>query len=87
MWWLNRTARDGNLWFADVPTDFYACFGHGGHEGMAVFPTQEIIVSWITDRELHLQNQEDGNRAFELLVSIRQLSAFRDQCQFLDRRM
>ncbi|MEZ6148274.1 MAG: serine hydrolase [Planctomycetaceae bacterium] len=67
MWWLNRTARDGNLWFADVPTDFYACFGHGGREGMAVFPTQEIIVSWITDRELH-QNREDGNRAFELLV-------------------
>ncbi|MEZ6048183.1 MAG: serine hydrolase [Planctomycetaceae bacterium] len=67
MWWLNQTARDGNLWFKDVPDDFYACFGHGGREGMAVLPSQGIIVSWITERELH-QNRKDGSHAFRMLV-------------------
>jgi CubicO group peptidase (beta-lactamase class C family) len=66
MWWLNRTARDGALWFPDVPEDFYACFGHGGQEGMAVLPSQGILVSWIGKR-LH-QDRERGNRAFRLLV-------------------
>ncbi len=67
MWWLNRKSRDGKLWFPDVPDDFYACLGHGGNEGMAVFPSQDLVVSWITKRELH-QNRDDGNRAFSLLV-------------------
>ncbi len=66
MWWLNRTARDGKLWFPDVPDNFYACFGHGGQEGMAVLPTQDMIVSWIGNR-LH-QDRERGNRAFHALV-------------------
>ncbi len=66
MWWLNKKARDGQLWFKDVPTDFYACFGHGGQEGMAVLPTQRIIVSWIGKR-VH-QDRERGNRAFTALV-------------------
>ncbi len=65
MWWLNRTARDGRLWFPDVPDDLFACFGHGGQEGMAVLPSQEIIVSWI-GRRLH-EDRAAGNRAFRLL--------------------
>ena len=67
MWWLNETARDQQRWFKEVPADFYACFGHGGREGMAVLPTQGLIISWITERELH-QNRNDGNRAFGTLV-------------------
>jgi CubicO group peptidase (beta-lactamase class C family) len=66
MWWLNRTARDGELWFPDVPADFFACFGHGGQEGLAVLPSQDIVVSWI-GKELH-QDRARGNRAFRSLV-------------------
>ncbi|HSH14508.1 MAG TPA: hypothetical protein VLD18_00645, partial [Verrucomicrobiae bacterium] len=66
MWWLNKPARDGKLWFEDVPEDFYACFGHGGEEGMAVLPSQRIVVSWI-GRKVH-QDRERGNRAFRALV-------------------
>ncbi len=67
MWWLNRTARDGRLWFPDVPEDFYACLGHGGQEGMAVFPSHGMIVSWISKQRLH-EDRERGNQAFRLLV-------------------
>ncbi|MCA9039419.1 MAG: serine hydrolase [Planctomycetaceae bacterium] len=67
MWWLNKTARDGELWFKDVPDNFYACFGHGGREGMAILPEQGIIVSWITEKELH-QDRNAGNYAFTLLT-------------------
>ena len=67
MWWLNRQARDGQLWFPEVPADFYACFGHGGEEGMAVFPSQDIVVSWV-GTGLH-QNRELGNRALHLLTT------------------
>lgn len=66
MWWLNRTGRDGRLWFPDVPENFFACFGHGGQEGMAVLTDQRMVVSWI-GRELH-QDRDRGNRAFRLLV-------------------
>jgi len=71
MWWLNQTARDGELWFANVPDNFYACFGHGGREGMAVLPSEGIIVSWISEKELH-QNRQAGSRAFRLLVDAAQ---------------
>ncbi|MEX2187266.1 MAG: serine hydrolase [Pirellulales bacterium] len=67
MWWLNRRARDGKLWFPDVSDDFFACFGHGGQEGMAVLPGEEIVVSWIGN-ELH-QDRERGNRAFRTLAA------------------
>lgn len=67
MWWLNRRARDGNLWFPDVGDDFFACFGHGGQEGLAVLPGDEVVVSWIGN-ELH-QDRERGNRAFRTLAA------------------
>ena len=67
LWWLNKLARDERLWFPDVPDDFFACFGHGGKEGMAVLPKQRLIVSWI-GKAVH-QDRELGNRAFGLLVS------------------
>ena len=66
LWWLNKPARDGKRWFADVPEDFFACFGHGGREGMAVLPGAGIIVSWIGQR-LH-QDRHRGNRAFRALL-------------------
>ena len=66
MWWLNRPAHDGARWFCDVPDDLYACFGHGGQEGMAVLPRQRIVVSWIGN-QLH-QDRERGNRAFRTLT-------------------
>ncbi len=67
MWWLNRVARDGRRWFPDVPDDFLACFGHGGREGMAVLPSQDVVVSWI-GHALH-EDRALGNQAFALLVS------------------
>lgn len=67
MWWLNRRSREGKLWFPDVNDDFFAAFGHGGQEGMAVLPREEIIVSWIGN-ELH-QDRDRGNRAFRTLAA------------------
>ncbi|MCA9103373.1 MAG: serine hydrolase [Planctomycetales bacterium] len=67
LWWLNRRARDGRLWFPEAPDDLFACFGHGGAEGMAVLPSQRIVVSWIGN-ELH-QDRERGSRAFSTLAS------------------
>ncbi|MEZ6116838.1 MAG: hypothetical protein R3C28_09735 [Pirellulaceae bacterium] len=65
LWWLNRPCEDGTRWFPDVDPGLFACFGHGGQEGMAVLPGSRVIVSWV-GKELH-QDRERGNRAFRLL--------------------
>ncbi|MCA9198920.1 MAG: serine hydrolase [Planctomycetales bacterium] len=65
LWWLNHPCEDGTRWFPDVDPGLFACFGHGGQEGMAVLPGSRVIVSWV-GKELH-QDRERGNRAFRLL--------------------
>ncbi len=67
LWWLNRRCRDGSLWFPDVTESMAACFGHGGAEGMAIFPEEHLIVSWVGN-ELH-QDRRRGNAAFAKLLS------------------
>jgi len=46
LWWLNGVDREGKRHWPGVPDDVYGCFGHGGLRAMAVFPSQQLIVSW-----------------------------------------
>ena len=67
LWWLNRPARDGHLWYADAPGDMFMALGHGGRRGMAVMPSLGLIVSWNDAGELHVERSL-GDRAFAALA-------------------
>jgi CubicO group peptidase (beta-lactamase class C family) len=67
LWWVNGYARDGQRWWKDAPANMFTALGHCGQRGLAVFPDQQLIVSWNDTKELHC-NRELGNRAFRILV-------------------
>jgi hypothetical protein len=67
LWWLNAVSRDGKRWWMDAPADMFLCLGHGGREGLAVLPSQRMIVSWNGTKRLH-SDRKLGNRAFKLLA-------------------
>ena len=47
LWWLNGVRRNGQRRWPDAPPDVYACLGHAnGKRGMAVMPSQDIVLSW-----------------------------------------
>lgn len=66
LWWLNGVARDGQRWWADAPEDMYLCLGYGGREGLAVFPSLNMITSWNETKRVHA-DRDFGNRAFRIL--------------------
>jgi len=67
LWWLNGVARDGERWWKDAPPDMFTALGHCGMRGLAVLPTQDIVVSWNDTRELHC-DRELGSKAFGHLI-------------------
>lgn len=67
LWWLNGVARDGKHWWYDAPADMFLALGHGGVEGLAVFPSRRIVVSWNQARRIH-SDRKLGSRAFKLLA-------------------
>lgn len=47
LWWINGENADGERLWPDAPRDIFAALGHkNGMRGMAVFPSQDVIVSW-----------------------------------------
>jgi CubicO group peptidase (beta-lactamase class C family) len=67
LWWVNGFARDGQRWWKNAPPNLFAALGHCGQRGLAVFPDQQLIVSWNDSHELHC-DRELGNRAFHTLL-------------------
>ncbi|MCB1096531.1 MAG: serine hydrolase [Verrucomicrobiae bacterium] len=53
LWWLNEQARDGQLWWMGAPGDMYGALGHCGQRGIAILPTQRMVVSWNDGNQLH----------------------------------
>lgn len=45
-WWVNRTDRAGNRFFADLPPDAFVASGHGGKRALWVIPSLDLIVAW-----------------------------------------
>jgi hypothetical protein len=68
LWWVNAPARDGRRWWADAPADMFCALGHCGQRGLAVLPTERMVVSWNDAAELHC-DRELGSRAFAQLVA------------------
>lgn len=67
LWWCNEQSRDGERWWTDAPADMYCALGHCGKRGVAILPTQRIVVSWNDAKELHC-DREVGNSAFQILL-------------------
>ena len=67
LWWINEVSRDGKRWWYEAPGDMYCALGHCGQRGLAVLPSQGLVVSWNDARELHC-HRELGNQAFGILV-------------------
>ncbi|MCA9217698.1 MAG: hypothetical protein KDB27_31730, partial [Planctomycetales bacterium] len=68
LWWVNAQSRDGRRWWADAPADMFCALGHCGQRGIAIMPTERIVVSWNDAKQLHC-NRELGNEAFASLAS------------------
>ncbi|MBX7256610.1 MAG: beta-lactamase family protein [Candidatus Hydrogenedentes bacterium] len=69
MWWVNGVDRDGKRNWPDAPEDVFAALGHAnGMRGMAVFPSQDIVMSW-NDTVIDGMPEESNplNRMFSLL--------------------
>jgi CubicO group peptidase (beta-lactamase class C family) len=45
-WWVNRTDKDGNRLFADLPPDAFLASGHGGKRALWVIPSLDLVVAW-----------------------------------------
>ena len=45
-WWVNRTDKNGNRLFADLPPDAFVASGHGGMRALWVIPSLDLIVAW-----------------------------------------
>lgn len=47
LWWINGVDKDGNRRWPDAPDNVFSALGHkNGKRGMAVLPTQKIVISW-----------------------------------------
>jgi hypothetical protein len=47
LWWVNGIRRNGKRRWPDAPPDVYTCRGHqNGMRGIAVLPSQDIVISW-----------------------------------------
>ncbi|NLF24664.1 MAG: serine hydrolase, partial [Deltaproteobacteria bacterium] len=47
MWWVNHHDRNGYRYWPDAPPDVFAALGHkNGKRGVAVMPSQDIVISW-----------------------------------------
>ncbi|MCA9264710.1 MAG: serine hydrolase [Planctomycetales bacterium] len=68
LWWANEISRDGRRWWFDAPPDMYCALGHCGQRGLAILPSQRLVVSWNDAAELHCQ-RELGNQAFRNLAA------------------
>ncbi len=66
LWWLNVVSRDGRHWWPDAPDDMFCALGHCGQRGLAILPSQQIVMSWNDSKELHC-DRELGNQVFRLL--------------------
>lgn len=71
-WWVNRTDKDGNRLFADLPPDAYVASGHGGKRALWVIPSLDLIVAWndatIDDHNASLTNPKTKcNQAARLM--------------------
>ncbi|MBS0206974.1 MAG: serine hydrolase [Planctomycetes bacterium] len=59
-WWVNRTDRNGNRLFADLPSDTFVASGHGGKRALWVLPSLDLVVAWndtsIADHDDNLKN-------------------------------
>ncbi|MCF7764440.1 MAG: serine hydrolase [Verrucomicrobia bacterium] len=66
LWWLNTLSRDGRRWWPDAPEDMFCALGHCGQRGVAILPSQQIVMSWNDAKELHC-NRDLGNHVFQLL--------------------
>jgi CubicO group peptidase (beta-lactamase class C family) len=65
LWWLNGVDREGKRHWPDVPTDAFACLGHGGKRAMIVLPGLDLIVSW---NDTRINSREMENRALKHLL-------------------
>jgi CubicO group peptidase (beta-lactamase class C family) len=65
LWWTNGVDREGNRHWPDVPTDAFACLGHGGKRAMVVLPGFDLIASWNNTR---INGREMENRALKHLL-------------------
>src|SRR5262245_52065334 len=45
-WWVNRTDKDGNRLFPDLPPDAFVASGHGGKRALWVVPSLDLVVAW-----------------------------------------
>lgn len=68
LWWVNALDRGGQRWWTDAPPDMYCALGHCGQRGLAILPSQQMVVSWNDGRELHC-DRDLGNRAFSALAA------------------
>ena len=66
LWWLNTLSWDGRRWWPDAPEDMFCALGHCGQRGVAILPSQQIVMSWNDAKELHC-NRDLGNHVFRLL--------------------
>jgi hypothetical protein len=46
LWWINGTDTDGNKKWPDGPGDAFAALGHSSKRGLAVLPSQGIVIAW-----------------------------------------
>ncbi len=70
LWWVNGVDRNGARLWADAPLNVHAALGHAnGKRGMAVMPTQEIVIAWNdTTLDQRPSSPHPLNEVFKLLV-------------------
>ncbi|GMW03332.1 MAG: hypothetical protein AMXMBFR84_44660 [Candidatus Hydrogenedentota bacterium] len=69
LWWINGIDKNGKRRWPDVDSNVYAALGHRhGMRGMAVFPSQRIVVSWNDSKIGELPKEANPlNDAFRLI--------------------
>jgi PKD repeat protein len=70
LWWVNGVKRDGTRMWADAPTNVFTALGHAnGKRGVAVMPTQEIVLAYNdTTLDTRPSNPHPLNEVFKLLL-------------------
>jgi CubicO group peptidase (beta-lactamase class C family) len=71
LWWINGVNREGECRWPDVPVDVFSALGHrNGMRGMAVLPSQDMVVSWNDSRIEELPEEPHPlNEMLRLLVA------------------
>ncbi|MBD3267576.1 serine hydrolase [bacterium] len=70
LWWINGVDQEGNRRWPGAPHDVFSALGHkNGKRGMAVLPTQKIVIAWNDTRLDRLpQKPHPLNEVFRLLM-------------------